>query len=282
MLQMIAALQPLLIGVVLLWSARVKLFSRYASATARRSALVPLLGERRAVVAYRLLGGVELTLGALLVLPPALPAEAVAATVLALGFLGYLAYAAKAAPASSCGCLSAQVTPLSWRGPSRAGLLVVAGLTATAATEGWLTTLTSHPYAGPAVLLVELAAVVALSPELDRAWLLPLRQLRVRLTNPLAGGGTGVPLLATVHQLQQSEAYRRVAGLLRSDVREHWDDDEWRIVCHAARYQGRPATAVFAVPRLRYAPDAVRVAIIDEATGTTLLNLPGVPEPARS
>ncbi|MFF5073456.1 hypothetical protein ACFY2R_20225 [Micromonospora olivasterospora] len=75
-------------------------------------------------------------------------------------------------------------------------------------------------------------ACAALSPELDRRWLLPLRQLRVRLTHPLRGG-SGVPLLASVQQLQLSEAYRRVAPLLRSDVQEHWDDGEWRFVGHA-------------------------------------------------
>jgi hypothetical protein len=71
--------------------------------------------------------------------------------------------------------------------------------------------------------------------------------------------------------------YRRVAPLLSSDVREHWDDEDWRMVCHSARYQGRGATAVFAVPRLRYEPDAVRVAIVDDLTGVTLLNLEGAP-----
>ncbi|GAB3153874.1 hypothetical protein GCM10027290_47480 [Micromonospora sonneratiae] len=275
MLAMIAALQPLLIGAVLLWSAQGKLLSRYAATGARRSALARLVGDERVVPAYRVLGGVELTLGALLLLPPTLTAEAVAATGLALGFLGYLGYAAKAAPTSSCGCLGARSAPVSWRGFARAGLLVVAGLLAMLAQGSWLTALTGRPLAGTTILLVEAAAVVVLSPELDQAWLVPLRQLRVRLTNPLAGG-TGIPLLATVHQLQQSEAYRRVAALISSDVREHWDDDEWRIVCHAARYQGRLATAVFAVPRLRYEPDAVRVAIVDEATGVTLVNVPAV------
>ncbi|MEV4198900.1 MauE/DoxX family redox-associated membrane protein [Micromonospora globbae] len=279
MIEMIAALQPLVVGAVLLWSARVKLLSRHAAAVAGRSALVNLLGERRALPAYRLVGGVELTLGGLLVLPPALRAEAAAAAVLAAGFLAYLGYARRAAPTSSCGCLSARATPVSHRGIARAGLLLAASGLAALAPGGWLAALTARPFAGTAVLLVELAAIVALSPELDRAWLLPLRQLRMRLTHPLRGN-SGVPLLATVQQLQLSDAYRRVAPLLRSDVREHWDDGDWRFVGHAARYQGRAATAVFAVPLADPEPAAVRVAVVDDTTGHTLLSLAGTPPAA--
>ncbi|NES39795.1 hypothetical protein G3554_27290, partial [Micromonospora sp. PPF5-17] len=125
----------------------------------------------------------------------------------------------------------------------------------------------------------EAALVVALSPELDAGWLLPLRRLRARLTHPLRGGA-GLPLLATLQQVQLSDAYRRVAPLLRSDVREHWDDTDWRFVGHAARFHGRPVTAVFAVPLADRDPDAVRVAVVDDGTGQTLLALPGTGKPA--
>ncbi|MGR6316947.1 hypothetical protein Q2K19_08270 [Micromonospora soli] len=276
MIEMIAALQPLVVGAVLIWSARVKLFSRQAAAAAHRSALVRLVGQHRALPAYRLLGGVELTLGALLLLPPAARLEAAAATVLATGFLAYLAYARRAAPASSCGCLSARPTPVSGRSLARAALLVVAAGLAGLFPAGWPTALATRPLAGGAMLLAEVAAVAALSPELDAAWLLPLRRLRARLTNPLRGG-SGVPLLATVHQVQLSDPYRRVAPLLRSDVREHWDDGDWRFVGHAGLYQGRPVTAVFAAPLADHDPEAVRVAVVDDATGQTLLALAGTP-----
>jgi hypothetical protein len=83
-------------------------------------------------------------------------------------------------------------------------------------------------------------------------------------------GGTGVPLLSTVQQLQQSAAYRRVAPALTSDVREHWDEQEWRFVSQSVRYQGRAAVAVFAVPLRRYQPEAVRVAVVDDAPGVTV------------
>jgi hypothetical protein len=278
MIDMIAALQPLLVGAVLLWSARLKLFSRHATATAHRSGLVVLLGERRALPAYRVLGVVELTLGAALLLPPTLRLEAAAATTLAVGFLAYLGYTRRVAPTASCGCLSAQPTPVSGRSLLRAGLLVAAGALATTGSAGWFDTLADRPVAGGIVLLAEAAAVVALSPELDATWLLPLRRLRARLTHPLRGG-SGVPLLATVQQLQLSDAYRRVAALLRSDVREHWDADGWRFAAYAARYQGRTVTAVFAVPLADPEPETVRVAVVDDTTGQTLLSLAGTTPP---
>lgn len=279
MIDMIAALQPPVLGAVLIWSARVKLFSRHAPAAAQRTALPRLLGQRRALPAYRLLGGVELALGALLLLPPARRPAAAAAALLAVGFLAYLAYARRAAPASSCGCLSARATPVSGRSLARAALLVVAASLAVLAPGGWPAALTTRAPAGPVVLLAEAALVVALSPELDATWLLPLRRLRARLTHPLRGG-SGLPLLATLQQIQLSDAYRRVAPLLRSDVREHWDDSDWRFVGHAARFQGRPVTAVFAVPLADRDPDTVRVAVVDDSTGQTLLALPGTAKPA--
>ncbi|MGW5672326.1 MauE/DoxX family redox-associated membrane protein, partial [Micromonospora sp. NPDC003776] len=228
---------------------------------------------------YRLLGGVELTVGALLLLPPARLPAAAAAAVLAVGFLGYLTYARRAAPSSSCGCLSARATPVSHRSLARAALLVVAAGLAALAPGGWPAALGARPLAGAALLLAESVLVVALSPELDRIWLLPLRRLRARLTHPLRGG-SGLPLLATLQQVQLSDAYRRVAPLLRSDVRDHWDDGDWRFVGHAALFRGRPVTAVFAAPLADQDPDTVRVAVVDDSTGQTLLSLAGTPKPA--
>lgn len=47
--------------------------------------------------------------------------------------------------------------------------------------------------------------------------------------------------------------------------------------CYTASHDdASEALAVFAVPRDRYAPDAVRVAIVDETSGATLYR----PEPA--
>ena len=86
----------------------------------------------------------------------------------------------------------------------------------------------------------------------------------MRLTHPLQEATSEeVPLLATVQQLQRSEAYQRVGALLRSDVVESWDEGEWRLVRYTVTQDGRPANAIFAVPRLEDAPERVRLAIVE-------------------
>jgi hypothetical protein len=110
------------------------------------------------------------------------------------------------------------------------------------------------------VLVAEAALVAVLSPELDRRWLLPLRRFRARISHPLAGRPFEVPLASSVQQLQKSDAYASIAGLLRSDLLDTWDEGEWRILTYSAHR----ATAVFAVPRLRYAPAEVRVALVTD------------------
>jgi hypothetical protein len=104
--------------------------------------------------------------------------------------------------------------------------------------------------------------MLLLSPEADHEWLLPLRRLYARMRpHPLAGLAYDLPLASTLRQLEASDAYRGIGTRLRSDVLEHWDEGEWRIVCyHADGHR----TAVFAVPRLRYDPDAVRIALVDD------------------
>jgi hypothetical protein len=255
----LGALQPLVLGVVLLWSGAVKALGRAAPAAARRTALAKLVGEARAPRVYRLVGAAELLLALALLAPPALPAEAVAATVLAAGFLGYLAYARVAAPDASCGCMSTRRTPVTWRSFGRAALLLLLAALAIPATTTWTAALAADPPGGLAVLAAGGAAVVALSPEADHRWLLPLRRLWVRLRHPLGsveGHPAGVPLEASLQRLHESDAYRSVGALLRSGLRETWDEDGVRILCFTAEYDGRAATAVFAVPLHPPHPDA--------------------------
>lgn len=270
---MLYTVQALVLGAVLAWSGALKLFSRYAPAEARRTALAGLLGEK-AVPAYRVLGGVELALAALFLAPPAPLAEAVAGIALATGFLGYLTYAAIAAPDASCGCLGSRPARVTWRAFARAGTLLGSAVLALFATTGWWTSIVD--VRAIALVLGELALVAAFSPELDHRWLTPLRRLANRLTHPLAGGIPVIPLDATVTQLVRSGAWRATSALVTSDVTDHWDEGDWRFIAYTARYEGRPATAVYAVPRLRYEPDAVRAALVGE-DGATLYAVDGPP-----
>jgi len=270
MLEWPASVQPLFIGGTLLWSGGLKCFGRSARRSAERSALAALVGETRALPAYRLTGALELALAAVLLIPPAFAAESVAAAVLGAGFLAYLAYARIFAPDSSCGCLSKQRTPVTWRSFARASLVLAAALLGTQAGRWWGGGLTGRPLT-VVLLVAEAAALVAFSPEFDRAWLLPLRRMRIRIRHPLADRSFEMPLESSLQQLLVSPAYRQVSGLLRSGLRETWDEEDVRVLCYTAEYDGTSATAVFAVPLRHYRPEDVRVALVDESTESTLL-----------
>jgi hypothetical protein len=256
------------IGGTLLWSGGLKCFAPSARRSAERSALASLVGDGRALAAYRLTGVLELALAAVLLLPPAYAAEAVAAAVLGAGFLAYLTYARVVAPDSSCGCLSKRRTPVTWRGFARAGLVLAAALLGTQADAWWGGAV--RP-AAAALLVAEVLALVALSPEADGLWLLPLRRLRIRMRHPLADRSFKMPLESSLQQLLVSPAYRQVGPLLKSGLREAWDEEDVRVLCYTAEYNGTAATAVFAVPLRHYSPEEVRVALVDESTESTLL-----------
>jgi hypothetical protein len=267
----LAALQPVLVGGMLLWSGRFKLAGRAAARAAARSALPALVGPRWARPALRAVGLAELAAAGTVLLPPGRPLPAV---LLCLGFLGYLGYARLAAPQSSCGCTSASRSPIGWRNFASAGALLAAGLAALAGDADWVAAGLARPGPAVAVLAGEALLMLALLPQFDRVWLTPLRRWKVRLTHPLAGAtSTEVPLQATVQTLQRSEAYRALGRLLRSDVVDSWDEGEWRIVRYTLRYRQRPASAVFAVPRTGDAPERVRVAVVDEEDESVLFAL---------
>jgi hypothetical protein len=249
-MQGIAASQPYVIAAFLLWAGLVKLFGRRMRAQAGRTALARLTGPARAVPALRLVGLAELAVAAALLVPPLHPADGVAAASLSAGFLAYLTYARVAAPTSSCGCLGTHSRPVDPRAFARAGLLLAAASLAATAPGG---------PALPAVIVLEAAVLLALSAELDRYWLAPLRRLLVRVRRPLAiPPPADVPLEASLHLLRRSLAYCSASAQLTSDVLESWDEDGTRFVVYGAR--GR--TAVFAVPLAGDDPAGVRVALV--------------------
>jgi hypothetical protein len=259
----IAAAQPPFLAAVLAWSGGVKTAGRDARGKVAGTALHRLLGGRFAAPAYVALGIAEALLAFFLVATPGrLPALASALT--AVGFLVYLTYSAVSVPEASCGCLGAGHTRVSWRGFARAGLMLAASVAAATSGVAWWTGL--RPVGSTLLLAAEAAAFVALSAELDRYWLTPLRRAYAEVTHPLAGAPDVVPLQASIGLLLRSEAYKSVAPLLASDVLEHWEaDGDWRILTYAVRFQGRAATAVFAVPLgIGGEPATVRVTIVDE------------------
>lgn len=257
----VAAAQPLLIALILTWSAYGKLTS---PDQATRTALPRLLssvtadGEARAMTAYRTVAVLEVLIALLLLASWAI--GAVAAVALSVGFVGFLIYSKVVVPEASCGCAGKSARPVGNRAIARALLLLATSAPATFATANWWSAGT-----GLLVLVVEAAAFAVLSAELDRYWLLPIRRLRIGLSHPYAGTASDhTPLVATQRRVLLSPAYRAVDGLLRSDIHDYWDDDGWRFVSYAARYDGRRATAVFAVPHEDSTPESVRVALVDD------------------
>ncbi|MEV4469835.1 MauE/DoxX family redox-associated membrane protein [Nonomuraea sp. NPDC049504] len=248
----IAASQPYVIASFLVWAGLLKLFSRRMRAQAGRTALARLTGAARAVPALRLTGLAELAVAAGLLVPSAHPWNAGAAVLLTAGFLAYLRYAHVAAPAASCGCLGTHSQPVDVRSFARAGLLLAGALLALAAPSGTV----SAPVVA-VVVAMEVAALLALSSELDGHWLTPLRR---RLVRPVAAPPQdGVPLEASLHLLRRSPAYCSASAQLTSDVQETWDQDGVRFVVYGAH--GR--TAVFAVPLTGDDPGQVKVALVD-------------------
>ncbi len=267
MLAELTEIQPLFLGLVLAWAGGYKITGRTVDAAAARSALAGLVGARAATVAYRAVGGAELVVALLLLAPPAAGFEGWCGVALAGTFLAYLGYARKYAPKSSCGCMSADSRPVGWRSIARAALLLGAALAATRAGGYWAADLGVLPLG---VFALEGALLLALSPDLDR----PRRRLVGRLReliwpHPLSvTEGTEVPLAAALAQLHGSEVYGIGGALVCSDVQDSWDAGDWYAISFAGRLGGRhsdgpPVTVVFAVPK-RYAPDDIRMSILDE------------------
>lgn len=256
---------------MLLWAAFVKLTGDHPAEAASRTALARLVGRARVPRALRLVAVVELVVGTSLVLPPMMLAEALATVALTAGFVGYLVVAQRLAPGSSCGCLGASPgTGISWRSILRAGLLLVAACVGLVGSTSWFAVVSGQPLAAASWLGSELLALVLLSQELDDRWLPTARRALGRVLPSQVLRRVGVPLWFTLEQLSESPAHRDVAALLENEVLEHWDEEGWRVVCLGARHDGRPATAAFAVPLLQYRPQDVRVAVVDEYTGTVV------------
>ncbi|GAB3421430.1 MauE/DoxX family redox-associated membrane protein [Flindersiella endophytica] len=274
-MRLIIDLVPLLLGGLLAWTGAAKAFSRTLRRQAADSALLKLVGElERTVLAFRTLGIAELVLAAALLLVPTWWVPAAGVTLLGSGFVGYLAYGRAKAPKSSCGC-TAGPAPISWRAFARAGLVVAGGAAAFAVTGPWWQQVAGRPLGALAVVVVAVLVVGALSTDLDRLWLLPLRQLRIRLFGtPLSQGSAGNPVAASVELLERSLAWESAGPIVRSGLMEWWDEAGWRILRYTGRYgedaEARQVSVLFALdPQASVSTTtapAIRVVIVDDAT----------------
>ncbi|MFJ1844538.1 MULTISPECIES: MauE/DoxX family redox-associated membrane protein [unclassified Streptomyces] len=282
MLSLTTSLAPLVLAGLLGWTGAVKAFGRGTAQQAPKTALARMLrSSERATTVLRATGAGELLIAAGLLAVPANPVPGAAAAALGTGFLGYLGYGRTVAPESSCGCSASDDTPITWRAFARAALVVVGGATAAVAQGTWWSAL-SERSAGALVFLAGAAAVlVALSADLDRWWLLPLRRTRLRVFgHPLLGtaGRNQVPVAASVELLEDSLAWQAAAPVVRSALLDHWEDGGWRILQYSGVYgdreNARPVAVVFALDATagRDTGDdpIVRVSYVDAESGETV------------
>ncbi|MGW5127463.1 MauE/DoxX family redox-associated membrane protein [Streptomyces sp. NPDC004069] len=282
MLSLTTDLVPLVLAGLLGWTGSVKLFDRDTVRQAPRTALARMLrSSERAALVLRGTGAVELLLAAGLLAVPANPVPGAATAVLGAGFLGYLGYGRALAPESSCGCTANEDTPITWRAFARAALVLAGGATAAVAHGAWWSTLTGRPGGSLVFLAVAAAVLVALSVDLDRWWLLPLRRLRLRVFgHPLFGteAGDRVPVAASVELLENSLAWQTAFPVVRSSLLDHWEEDGWRILLfsgvYGTRESARPVSVVFALDATASRDTAgdpvVRVSFVDADTGEPL------------
>jgi len=275
----IAAVQALVVAVVIMWAGVWKVAFPRARALARQSALVRLLRrEQRAVAVHLVLGFGEITVAILLLaLPPARAWALGLATLLTLGFLGYLVLAWRLAPDAPCACMGGQASRVSRRSLLRAGILVALSVAGWPIREFWAAALVAAPWVIP-LLALELVALWALSPEFGgvgaraggRLGRRLLRSLRLRLDPACAR--VRLDFAAIEHALQGTAAFRALQPALgaRSDA---WREGCWDFVAYDALYERQAATVIFAAPAL-FDPREVSAAVVADADNTILLALP--------
>lgn len=279
MLSLTTGLAPLVLAGLLGWTGAVKLFSRGTVVQAPKTALARMLSSsERAALVLRGVGAGELLIAAGLLALPVNPVPGVAAALLGVGFLGYLGYGRALAPESSCGCTANEDTPITWRAFVRAALVLVGGAAAASAHADWWSTVSGRPAGSLGFLAAAAVVLLALSADLDRWWLLPLRRARLRVFgHPLFGTGAGerVPVAASVELLENSLAWQAASPVVQSALLDHWEEDGWRILLYSGAYEtaeaARPVSVVFALDATssRDTPGdpVVRVSFLDADSG---------------
>lgn len=274
-MEQIAAIQSLVIGALFAWAGIWKVFSPRARSLAVQSALGKLLPIPWVATAAHLAVGIgEIGVaGALLAVPAARWWAIRAATVFAVGFLGYLGVAWRVAPERPCACMGGRASKISRKSLIRAASLLVMTLPGWLSTEYWGSAIVAAPLM-LVVVAAEAGVLWLLSPEFGNVGPRLRKQLALRLSRP--SGRLLDPECSRV-PLDWETLERRLRGTTlfhqlvpqtgsRSDA---WSEGCWRFMTFGADFQGRVATAVFAVPAL-FDPRAISASLVDDADGTVL------------
>jgi hypothetical protein len=185
-------------------------------------------------VSPKAVAGVELALGALVLL---VPVSAFAAAALLALAAGVATWGVFNVPEASCGCFGARSEPVSPRTAVRAGLLALLALAPAVAGAAWW----DASLAGVALTLVAGAVLVALTPELRS------RDARLAVNEAVCAHRPAPPRV-TLARLRGSTLWADAKQYLAADApTEQWRDGCWRYLAYPARYDGEDATAVFAL-----------------------------------
>ncbi|HEX8035463.1 MAG TPA: MauE/DoxX family redox-associated membrane protein [Ktedonobacterales bacterium] len=274
-MEQIAAIQPLVIGALFAWAGIWKVLSPQARGLVVQSALGKLLPIPWVARAAHLAVGIGeiIVAGALLAVPPARWWAVRAASVFAVGFFVYLGVAWRVAPERPCACMGGRTSRISRKSLARAATVLMMTLLGWLSTEYWGNAIV----AAPLVILVvgaEVGVLWLLSPEFGDVGPRLGKQLALRLSRssgrPLDPECSRVPLDwdTLERHLRGTALFRQLVPQTgnRSDA---WSEGCWRFMTFGADFQGRVATAVFAVPAL-FDPHAVSASLVDDADGTVL------------
>jgi len=208
--------------------------------------------------AWWTLAALELGAGALVLATLATPFAQLAAALLLAVATAVAAWGVRNASDASCGCLGAS-RPIDAGTPLRAAALAALALCGALAARPW--TAVFDDAAATALWLAVGAALAAATPEL-------------RGGRPLAEALCArrwVSLERTLTRLRASELWRGAREHLAAEApSEHWREGCWRYLSYPARYDGRRATAVFALYLGGGRSRADAVAFVDEAGGQVL------------
>lgn len=270
----IAAVQALVVGLIFAWAGIWKVFSAEARRVAVQSALGKILPTRQLTLAAHFGVGIgELVVAFLLLASPWHWLGMRMATVFTLGFLGYLALAWRLAPERPCACMGGQATRISRRSVLRASALFALTLIGWAGQDYWASALLAAPWV-TLLILLEVLLLWLLSPEFgfsgvkyERRF---IRAARLRL-NPSC---SWVPLDwdTMERNLRATKPFNQLAPILTT-VSDRWREGCWSFISFAASYDDQTVTAIFAMPTL-FDSREVSAAVVDDGSNTVVLNLP--------
>jgi len=166
LLTYLADIQYWFLGIILLYSGVLKVFGKQSGVASTHSALkVILKNANLALILYKIVGFVELSVGVLLLVPIHYGWIIYLTTGLTICFVAYVLIALKKAPGMPCSCLGKHEQAISWRSLVRAVFFLALSVFGWKAKHLAIVGLLKAPYQSSLVLIFETLLFLYLSPE---------------------------------------------------------------------------------------------------------------------